>query len=100
MTTKASDLAARFATSAAGTRRVSPAVVQPDPTPSQELPGRPVSLTSRIMVLLPKAQHRFIRQFSLNCDTDMSTVVRSLIARIENDPIFAEELRTTLGRTR
>ena len=95
MTTKASDLAARFATSAAGTRAEAP-VVQPDPMPTTELPGNATSAITRIMVKLAKPQHRFIRQFALDNETDVSTIVRTIFRRTESDPVFAEEIRTML----
>jgi hypothetical protein len=45
------------------------------------------------MVILPKSQHLFIRQFALQIDTDVSTIIRALLTRIETDPVFAEEVR-------
>jgi len=95
MSPKASDLAARMAASAAGSRadaqRSRPEV---DPVAS---PGAtPTPGIVKFMVKMPKAQHRFIRQFALDSDTDVSTIVRTLLSRIETDPVFAEELRTLL----
>lgn len=95
MTTKASDLAARFATSAAGARSETHAE-EPDTVESTELPGKAISPIVRLMVKLPKPQHRFIRQFALDSDSDVSTIVRSLFRRIESDPAFAEDVRNLL----
>ncbi len=99
MSPKASDLAARFASSAAGTRSL-PATLQGRKEPSQEHAGKPAPSIVRIMVKMPKAQHRFIRQFALNSDSDVSTIVRTLLRRIENDPVFAEEVRSLLREPR
>ena len=94
MSTKASELAARFASSAAGTRAAP--VAPQNPEPPTQLQGTSTASIVRFMVKMPKAQHRFIRQFALDSDSDVSTIVRTLLTRIENDPVFAEELRTIL----
>jgi hypothetical protein len=95
MTTKASDLAARFATSAVGAHTEKQAVPA-DSLGSAELPGKGVSPIVRLMVKLPKPQHRFIRQFALDNESDVSTIVRTIFRRIESDPVFAEEIRNLL----
>lgn len=45
------------------------------------------------MVILPKPQHLFIRLFALQNDTEVSTIIRALLTRIETDPVFSEEVR-------
>lgn len=95
MSSKASDLAARMAASAAGSRRdVEQTRPQPAATASGPTPRTPDIV--RIMVKLPKTQHRFIRQFALDAESDVSTIVRTLLTRIETDPVFAEEVRILL----
>lgn len=91
-TTKTSDLAARLKATATGSRATS----LPPVTPSIAEPKTAATTIQRFMVNLPKAQHRFIRKFALDNDTDVSTIVRSLLQRIEDDPAFAEEVRTHL----
>jgi hypothetical protein len=99
MSPKASDLAARMAASAAGSRRhVEPG--RPQPTASESGPTPRTPDIVRIMVKMPKAQHRFIRQFALDSDSDVSTIVRTLLSRIETDPVFAEEVRSLLHEQR
>jgi len=95
MTPKASDLAARMAASAAGARRETEAVRADDHrTDFREVTGSPSIV--RFMVKMPKPQHRFIRRFALDAESDVSTIVRTLLTRIETDPVFAEEVRTLL----
>lgn len=93
MTPKASDLAARLAATAAGSRPAAPAepVARPPVEPRQE-----TSPIQRFTINMPKAQHRFIRQFALATDSDVSTIIRLLLDRIEHDPVFAEEVRGLL----
>jgi len=94
MSTKSSDLAARLKASAIGSR---PALL---PTPVVVAEPQPATAhhpsIQRFMVNMPKTQHRFIRQFALESDTDVSTIIRLLLTRIENDPVFAEEVRSQL----
>ena len=97
MTEKASSLAARLAATATGSRPAAAptAPLETEPTsPSRELLA---SQVQRFTMNLPKAQHRFVRQFALAADTDVATIVRLLLARIESDPVFAEEVREMLA---
>ena len=91
MTPKASDLVARLAASAAGAPPTLPAVSRT--TEVEQTAETPALAIQRFMVILPKSQHRFIRQFALQIDTDVSTIIRALLSRIETDPVFAEEVR-------
>ena len=91
MTPKASDLAARLAASAAGAPPALPAVILT--TEGEQTAETAARAIQRFMVILPKSQHRFIRQFALQIDTDVSTIIRALLSRIETDPVFAEEVR-------
>lgn len=98
MSPRASDLAARMAASAAGARREPPAQsLQPEPAgPPQEAPSSIVKFTFK----MSRELHRFARQFALDNDTEVSTLVRTLLSRIETDPVFAEEVRTFLQEHR
>jgi len=99
MSPKASDLAARMAASAAGSRAETQRS-RPQPGPATTAGATASPGIVKFMVKMPKAQHRFIRQFALDSDTDVSTIVRTLLSRIETDPVFAEELRTQLQENR
>jgi hypothetical protein len=91
MTPKASDLAARLAASATGASSASAGVKRPNEV--EHTPDSTSRLVQRFMFILPKSQHLFIRQFALQIDTDVSTIIRALLTRIETDPVFAEEVR-------
>ena len=92
---KASDLLTRLSKSATGSsiRPAFPASREKVPEPHSKASAPAVQ---RFMVNMPKSQHRFIRQFALESDSDVSTIVRLLLSRIETDPAFAEEVRTQL----
>lgn len=101
-TTKTSDLAARLKASTAGSQGSTPtdlvgkAVAPQQATPPTSAPFNAV----RFQVNMSKAQHRFIRQFAFEADADISTIIRLLLGRIENDPVFAEEVRTQLATSK
>jgi hypothetical protein len=93
VTPKASDLAARLAATAAGSRPATPAEPVARPPVESRQATSPIQ---RFTINMPKAQHRFIRQFALASDSDVSTIIRLLLDRIEHDPVFAEEVRGLL----
>lgn len=93
MSPKASDLAARMAATAVGARPTTPAPEPPSPSAPSEAS---LSHIQRFTINLPKAQLRFIRQFALASDTDVSTIIRLLLGGIEADPVFAEEVRNLI----
>ena len=95
MTPKASDLAARLAATAAGIRPNPPTAPHPE-TPND----RQHTQVQRFTINLPKDQHRFIRQFALASDSDVSTIIRLLLSRIESDPVFAEDVRNMLDEAK
>ena len=95
MTPQASDLAARLAATAAGSRPVAPTErVAPPPVEARHEVTPPQ--VQRFTINMPKTQHRFIRQFALATDSDVSSIIRLLLGRIEHDPAFAEEVRNLL----
>ena len=101
MTPKASDLAARLAATAAGARPNPPPTAQSSRPASEPTPNdRQSSQFQRFTINLPKAQHRYIRQFALANDSDVSTIIRLLLSRIESDPVFAEDVRSMLDEAK
>lgn len=96
MTSKASDLAARLAATAAGARPNPPAAVPAQRKSDPESSERQASQIQRFTMNLSKAQHRFIRQFALANESEVSTIIRLLLGRIESDPVFAEDVRSML----
>lgn len=96
MTLKPSDLAARLAATAAGVRPAPPTAEPTRPQPEAEMSDRQSSQVQRFRINLPKAQHRYIRQFALANGSDVSTITRLLLSRIESDPVFAEDVRSML----
>ena len=99
MTPKASDLAARLAATAAGIRPNPPTAEPARPHPEAPNDRHP-SQVQRFTINLPKDQHRFIRQFALASDSDVSTIIRLLLSRIESDPVFAEDVRNMLDEVK
>lgn len=100
MTPKASDLAARMQATATHSR---PRPTGPVPSPSAgadgERPARPRAETpARFTVELPRPQHRFVKRFALEADTDASTVTRALLQLLESDHQVAERVRGMVGR--
>lgn len=91
MTSKASDLVTRLNASAVGTTPDRPAVFTPERVEHAGAIAPPD--VQRFMVILPKSQHHFMRRFALDMDSDVSTIIRTLLTRIETDPVFAEEVR-------
>ena len=100
MTPKASDLAARLAATAAGARPSPPPAQASRPASEPAPSDRQSSQVQRFTINLPKAQHRYIRQFALANDSDVSTIIRLLLSRIESDPVFAEDVRSMLDEAK
>lgn len=69
---------------------------QPDEVPSAE-EGRSGSRI-RTTLDLSREQHRFLRQFALDADSDASSVLRALLALLEEDPELAKTVLTRLVR--
>ena len=71
------------------------------PSSSRDRDERPAFLTRPALHDQPsEAQHRFIRQFALASDSDVSTIIRLLLSRIEADPVFAEEIHSMLDEAK
>jgi hypothetical protein len=99
MTAKASDLAARMKATATHDRP-RPTVVAPSPIAIvNERPVRHRAETpARFTVELPRPQHRFVKRFALEADSDASTVTRALLTLLETDHEVAERVRGIVGR--
>ena len=93
MSPKVSDLAARMEAKAVGARSTAPAPQPPSPSALGE---SSLAHIQRLTINFRKAQHRLIRQFALVNDTDVSTIIRLLLSRIESDPVFEEGVRSLI----
>lgn len=98
MTARASDLAARLHATATHAR---PAVA-PEPLPLAATSAAPRPATradkpARFTVELPRTQHRFLKRFALEADSDASAVTRALLSLLEADPALAERVHAMLG---
>jgi hypothetical protein len=104
MSAKASDLAARMQATATHTSPPRPSLV-PSPPPAvvaavpDVQPARSRAETpARFTVELPRTQHRFVKRFALDADTDASTVTRALLNLLETDHQVAERIRAMVER--
>ena len=88
-----------------GSRRAGRGGEEPGGTPaiSLERGGRDTGgaeqtkrITKRITVDLPRAEHRFLRDFAYENDTDGMRVVRALLLELRDDPDLSSRV---LGRT-
>lgn len=96
MTTKASDLAARLQASATHSHR-EPAIAPAPTSTTAPSPTRRQGAPARFTVELPRQQHRFVKRFALDADTDASSVTRALFTLLESDPVLAERVRTMVA---
>ena len=89
----ASELAARMQATALHSHR-SPVVVPSAVATEADAPATPRRQTpARFTVELPREQHRFVKRFALDADSDASTVTRALLTLLETDPVLAERVR-------
>jgi hypothetical protein len=47
---------------------------------------------------LSREQHRFLRQFALDAESDASAILRALLAILEEDDLLAESVVSRAGR--
>jgi len=99
MSTKASDLAARMQATATHSRPTAAEVMRdlPSPAPAEARPPR-TDAPARFTVELPRPQHRFVKRFALEVDSDASSVTRALLTLLESDQQVAEKIRGMVGR--
>lgn len=95
MNVKAAEIAARMKATAAGSRPEAKLRPSTENHPSSSAVHAPTA-EKRFTVILPKAQHRFIKRFALESDSDASTIIRTLLAMPEADPSVAEKVRALI----
>ncbi|MHB1486931.1 MAG: hypothetical protein ACYCS7_08765 [Acidimicrobiales bacterium] len=50
----------------------------------------------RFTVVIPNGQHRFIKRFAVDANSDASTIARTLFAMLESDTAVAEQVRSRI----
>jgi hypothetical protein len=50
----------------------------------------------RFTVVIPNTQHRFIKRFAVDANSDLSTIARTLFAMLESDTTVAEQVRSRI----
>lgn len=65
-----------------------------EPPPSAPQPSARVRMT----LDLSREQHRFLRQFALDAESDASAILRALLAILEEDDLLAESVVSRAGR--
>lgn len=91
---KASDMLERMRSTA--TREKPIRVGEGDKRIVKELPRDP-SQRVRVSLDLSKEQHKALKMFALEAETDASAVLRALLARLERDEALAESIRAELS---
>lgn len=56
------------------------------------LVGRPVGPDKRFTVVLSNDQHRFVKRFAVDHNSDASTITRTLFTMLQSDKAFADLL--------
>jgi len=69
------------------------ASLEPKPA-SVEVPGQ--VRDKRFTVVIPNRQHRFIKRFAVDSNTDASTIARTLFAMLEAEPDVADRVRSRI----
>lgn len=59
-----------------------------------EVPGQ--LRDKRFTVVIPNRQHRFIKRFAVDSNSDASTIARTLFAMLEADPDIADRVRSRI----
>jgi hypothetical protein len=62
------------------------------PTPTREDPR------VRYTLDLSREQHRFLKRFAFDAETDASVVMRAMLALLQHDERFARRVRAALER--
>lgn len=92
-TLSASDIKAKM------TASIKQAMVEP---PASDFPSAsPVAPNGlrdkRFTVVIPNSQHRFIKRFAVDANSDASTIARTLFAMLESDKSVAEQVRLRIN---
>lgn len=68
--------------------------------PAHQITGTPQpkgGRKPRFTVIMPRDQHRFIKQLALDMGSDASTITRSLFTILQTDPALVRRLRQQLA---
>lgn len=76
-----------------GSRRAQPA----GETPAAGSAGTGREGTKRITVDLPRSEHKFLRDFAYDNDTDGMRVVRALLLELRDDPGLSPRVLARMG---
>jgi len=79
-----------------GSRRVQPG----GETPATSFAGTRREGTKRITVDLPRSEHKFLRDFAYDNDTDGMRVVRALLLELRDDPGLSPRVLARIGELR
>jgi hypothetical protein len=71
-----------------------------DDTPVTGSVGRRRGGTKRITVDLPRSEHKFLRDFAYDNDTDGMRVVRALLLELRDDPGLSPRVLARMGELR
>ena len=69
-------------------------------TPATGSAGRRREGTKRITVDLPRSEHKFLRDFAYDNDTDGMRVVRALLLELRDDPGLSPRVLARMGELR
>ena len=69
-------------------------------TPVTGSAGRRREGTKRITVDLPRSEHKFLRDFAYDNDTDGMRVVRALLLELRDDPGLSPRVLARMGELR
>ncbi len=92
---KASDMVERMRNTA--TREKPIRVGDEDKRRVKELPRDPGERV-RVSLDLSKEQHKALKRFALEAETDASAVLRALLVRLEADQALADEIQAELSK--
>jgi hypothetical protein len=76
-----------------GSRRVQPG----GETPAMGSTGTGREKTKRITVDLPRSEHKFLRDFAYDNDTDGMRVMRALLLELRDDPALSPRVLGRMG---
>ena len=91
-TRTASDIKATMAASIKQGMTEPPRVEAPSPS----VDGQGSFRDKRFTVVIPNIQHRFIKRFAVDANSDASTIARTLFAMLESDASVAEQVRARI----
>lgn len=72
---------------------------QPAPIPTEKKANTKRQGTKRITVDLPRAEHKFVREYAYDNDTEIMRVMRALLMELAGDPELSERVLRRLPDT-